>query len=232
MTLYEMFSLIEYIGNKDFGGNIITPDRFGELIPIVNIDRFRKKHGLPEGYQPGRPIPVEYADITIKNTDDLKAFKTRLALRAVTNGIMAYPDDYAHRDTLVYNYTKVINSVSVSLPRKIEILREDEFAEREGSYTKGPTTYNPIGVMRSDGIHIRPISIVQADLNYYRWPTDPVFAYTEGDGYITYDAANSTELEWPVDEHLAIASMILQMVGVNLREADLVNYSESKLKNP
>jgi hypothetical protein len=33
-----------------------------------------------------------------------------------------------------------------------------------------------------------------------------------------------------MDEHLVLVRMILQYVGVNLREADIVNYSELKLK--
>lgn len=230
MTLGEIYNLIEFITNKDFDGNIITPERFNQLIKVVNIDLFRQKYGIPEEYQPGRPVPNEYADITLKNTDDLKAFKERLAARAVTSGVMLYPDDYAHLQTVVYNYSKTINGVATTLPKQVEILREAEFASREGNYTKMPTTANPIAVMRSDGIHIRPITITECDMNYYRFPVDPEFAYTQGDGYITYDAVNSVETEWPADEHLTLARMILQMIGVNLRADDIVNYSELKLK--
>lgn len=59
-----MYNVIELIVNKDFSGNIITPERFNELIKVVNIDLFRKKYGLPEQYQPGRPVPKEYVEIT------------------------------------------------------------------------------------------------------------------------------------------------------------------------
>ena len=232
MTLGAIYDLIELICNKDFDGNIITPVRFNQLIKVVSIDLFRQKHGIPEEYQPGRPVPNEYADITLKNTDDLKAFKTRLAARAVTSGIMLYPTDYAHRDTVVYNYSKTINKVATILPKPVEILRESEFATREGNYTKGPTMANPIGVMRSDGIHIRPITITACDLNYYRFPVDPEFVYTQGDGFITYDAVNSTEFEFPVDEHFTLVKMVLSLVGVNLREEQIVSYAEQKLQRP
>jgi hypothetical protein len=230
MTLWDIWSLIEFIGNKDFEGSIIKPDKFDELTRVVNIDLFRNKIGLPEQYQPGRPIPIEYADVTLKNTDDLKAFKTPLLNRAVTAGVMAFPTNYAHRDTVTYNFVKTINGAATTLPRPVEILRELEFAMRTGNYTKLPTTKNPIGVIRSDGIHIRPVSITAVDSFYYRWPTDTLFSYVEGDGYITYDAGASTEFEWPKDEHLTLTRMILQYVGINLREADLVQYSDMKIK--
>jgi len=232
MTLGAMYSLIELIVNKDFDGNIITPDRFNMLIKVVSTELFRQKHGIPEEYQPGRPIPNESADITLKNTDDLKAFKERLPNRTVANGVMTYPTNYAHRDTIVYNFSKTINGVATTLPKPVEILREAEFAAREGNYTKRPTTANPIGIVRSDGIHIKPITITGADLNYYRWPVDPDFVYTEFDGYITYDAAASTEFEFPVDEHYTLVKMILSLIGINLREESIVQYAETKLQQP
>ncbi|MBK5202093.1 MAG: hypothetical protein JJE45_00025 [Prolixibacteraceae bacterium] len=230
MTLYEMFSLIKFITNKDFSGNIITPVRFNELIKVVSIDLFRNKYGLPEEYQPGRPVPNEYADITLKNTDDLKAFKMPLISTPVTAGVLPFPADYAHRDTISYNYTKTINTVATSLPRPVEILREAEFSSRNGNYTKRPTTQNPIAVVRSSGIHIRPISITLVDFHYYRFPVEPVFAYTLGDGFVTYDAVNSTEVEFPVDEHLTLVAMMLKYIGINLREGELVQVANQQLQ--
>ena len=226
-----MFELVKYIANKDFDGNIVTPERFKLLLPVVNIDLFRNKFGLPEEYQPGRPVPLEYADITLKNTDDLRPFKKFSAEMSVVNGVLSYPTDYAHRDTVTYNYSKTINHVATSLPRPVEMLKEAEFASRQGNYTKRPTQQNPIGVVRVDGIHIRPLTITSVDFAYYRFPLDPVFSYTIGDGYISYDAATSVQFEWPADEHILLVRMILNYVGINLRESDIVQYSEAKLKS-
>lgn len=225
-----MYNLIKFVVNKDFSGNIITPDRFKELIKVVNIDLFRNKYGLPEEYQPGRPIPMEYVDITLKNTDDLKAFRVALVNTPVVAGILPFPSNYAHRDEVVYNYTKTINSVSTTLPRGVEILRETQLSERRGNYTKLPTTRNPCGVVRSNGIHIYPAAITEVDYYYFRWPNEPVFAYIKGDGFITYDTANSTEFEYTKDESITLVRMILQYVGVNLRENEIVNYSQVKLQ--
>ena len=228
MNLFDIYNLIKFICNKDFSGNIITPDRFKDLIKVVNIDLFRNKYGLPEEYQPGRPIPLEHVDITLKNTDDLKAFRVSLVNTPVVSGILPFPANYAHRDEIVYNYTKTINGASVSLPRGVEILRETQLSERRGNYTKRPTTRNPCGVVRSDGIWIYPTTITVVDFFYFRWPRDPVFSYIKGDGLITYDAANSTEVEWTKDECLTLVSMCLAFVGIHLREDAIFNYSELK----
>lgn len=226
MTLFEAFKLIEFVCNKDYNGNIITPERFNMLIKVVSVDLFRKKYGIPEEYQPGRPVPSEYVDITLKNTDDLKVFKKDKWNTPVTNGILPYPSDYAHRDSIVYNFTKTINKIATILPRPIEILRDEQAADRRGNWTKRPTTKNPIGTMRSDGIYVYPATILSVDFSYFRFPVNPVFAVTYGDGFITEDSANSVQWEFTKDEHLTLVSMILGLIGVNLRESDLVQYAE------
>ena len=230
MSLIEIYNLVRFIGNKDYDGNIITPARFNELIKVVNIELFRNKYGLPEEYQPGRPVPLEYVDVTLKNTDDLKAFRVSLVNTPVTAGVLPYPDNYAHRDTIVYNFTKTINSVATVLPREVEMLREGQMAERRGNYTKRPTTQNPCGVVRIDGIYIYPTTITLVDFYYFRFPVDPIFGYVEADGYIAEDASASTQFEWPVDEDFTLTKMILSLIGINLRESDLINYAEMKLK--
>ena len=212
MSLWEIYSLIKFITNKDFSGNVITPENFNELIKVVNIDLFRKKYGLPEEYQPGRPVPNEHVDITLKNTDDLKIFRKSLVNTPVTLGVLPYPSDYAHRDEIVYNFVKNIDGMNVPLPRGVEILNESQMSQRRGNYTKQPTTGHPCGVLRLDGIHIYPETISAVDFYYFRFPNDPVFAYVRGDGFITYDPVGSTEFEWVRDEHLTLTRMILSYI--------------------
>ena len=228
MTLFQMYELLELILNKDYSGNIISPDKFNQLIKVVNIDKFRKKSGLPEQYQPGRPIPLEYADITLKNTDDLRPFKKSMINTGISGGILPIPSDYAHRDSITYKYTRTIDGSSVVIPRPVEILRESQAVARMGNYTKQPTLMYPIGVVRSTGIFIYPATITNVDFFYYRWPTDPSFVYNQFEGYITYNAASSIEFEWPRDEHISLVAILLSYIGINLREADIYQYAELK----
>jgi hypothetical protein len=238
MTLGAIYDLINFIGNKDFSGNIITPQRFQQLLPVVQLDWFRNKYGLPEEYQPGRPIPKEYAEITLKNMDDLKVFKVFLPNVPVVNGKIPYPANYCHRGEITNNFTIKINKIDTVLPKGVEILTESQLSSRLGNYTKRPVSRMPVGVLRSDGIYIWPFQvadnvpdpITKVDFAYYRWPIDPVFTYIQGDGFITYDAVNSIELECPKDEHIVVIRMILEYIGVNLRESDLVQYVNTKLK--
>jgi hypothetical protein len=229
MTLFDMYSLMELILNKDYGGNILTPERFRQLIKVVNIEKFKKKYGLPEEYQPGRPVPREYVEITLKNADDLRKFKaTPLINTPAVDGLLPYPEDYAHRDQIIYNQTVFTGVAPEIIPRQVEILPETQAAARRSNYTKAPTATYPIGVMRSAGIQIYPITIDVVDFFYWRFPVEPVFSYNQYAGYITYNAAASVEFEWPPDEHISLVAMMLGYLGINMREADVVNYSEMK----
>lgn len=231
MTLFDMYQLMELILNKDYSGNTITPERFSQLIKVVNIDKFRKKFGLPEEYQPGRPVPREFAEITAKNADDLRMFKATPLLNTPSPaGLLPYPNNYAHYDAIYYNLSVTIDGAAVIMPRPIEILRESQISARRGNYTKTPTTGYPVAVLRSAGIQIYPVSITVVDFTYWRFPIDPVFAYVQGEGFITYDAPNSVEFEWTVDEHTSLVAMMLQYFGVNLRESEIYNYANIKLK--
>ena len=229
MTLFDMYSLMELILNKDYGGNVLTPERFRQLIKVVNIDKFKKKFGLPEEYQPGRPVPREYVEITLKNADDLRKFKAiPLINTPAVAGLLPYPSDYAHRDQIVYNQTVTIDGVANIIPRQVEILTETQSAARRSNYTKGPTTTYPIGVMRSAGIQIYPITVTVVDFFYWRFPIDPVFSYNQYAGYITYNAKASVEFEWPPDECNSLVAMMLGYMGINMRENDILQYSEMK----
>jgi hypothetical protein len=238
MTLWDIYNLVNLIVNKDFGGNIITPEQFKDLIKVVNIDLFRNKYGLPEEYQPGRPIPKEYAEITLKNMDDLKAFKVFLKNVPLVNGTIPYPADYCHRIELTNNFTIKINKVDTVLPKGIEVLTESQLSSRLGNYTKRPVSRMPICTFRSDAIYIWPFEvsdivpdpITQVDFAYFRWPHDPVFAYVIGDGEITYDAVNSVEPEWPQDEYITLTAMLLKYIGINLRAEEIVQIANQQIQ--
>lgn len=227
MTLFEIYNLIGYITNKDYEGNIITPDQFNDLCKVANMDLFKVKMGLPEDYRPGAPYPRQHIDVTQLHTDDNKFLKDSETL-TLTDGLGDFPADYFTFDAMTHEYQRNIDGVATTIPRPVEMLTESELAIRGGEWVKRPTTWNPVCVIRNDGIQVYPITINQSTLYYYRYPADPVFAYNVETGYITYDAEGSTEFEWPAHLHLDLTRLILSYVGVNIRDQVVVQYAEQK----
>lgn len=225
MTLFEQWELVNYIADKDYEGNVITPDRFKQLCVVVNMDLFKVKMGLPEDYQLGSPISRQYLDATQRLTDETRFLKERLPAQAVSSGVVAYPADYFSFNAMRYGYQRQVDGSPKVIWKPVEPLTEDEYSDRAGNSIKEPTAKNPVCVLRDDGIHVYPISIVQVDFNYIRYPVDPVFDYVQNTGYIT-EGASPTEYEWPAHLHRDLTMMILSYIGINIREQQLEQYAE------
>lgn len=225
MTLFEQWELVNYIANKDYEGNVITPIRFKQLCVVSNMDLFKLKMGLPEDYQLGAPISRQYLDATQRLTDETRFLKKRVAAQAVASGVVAYPSDYFGFDAMRYGYQRQVDGSPKVIWKPVEVLTEDEYSDRAGNSIKEPTAKNPVGLMRSDGIYVYPTAIVQVDFAYIRYPIDPVFDYVQETGYIT-EGASPTEYEWPVHLHRDLTMMILGYIGINIREQQLQQYAE------
>jgi len=230
MTLFQIYELLQYITNKDYEGNVIKPDQFGQLIKVADLDMFKRKIGLPEDYQLGAPISREYIDANKIATTDIRHLKVRVPTQSSSLGYITFPANYCVEDALRYNYQRNVDGAATTITKAIEVLTEDKYGDRAGNWTKKPTDKNPVCVIRQDGIYIYPATVSVVDFNYYRYPTEPVFAYNQESGYITYDAGGSTEFDWPKRLHMDLTRIILSYIAVNLREADVVAYAEAKKK--
>lgn len=224
MTLFEQWELVNYIANKDYGGNVIEPDSFGQLIKLADTDLFKVKMGLPEDYQPGQPVSRQYLDATQRLTDETRFLKVRVPAQAVAGGIVAFPAEYFQFNAMRYGYQRQVDGSPKVIWKPVETLTEDQYSDRAGNSIKEPTTKNPVCVVRGDGIHVYPAAIVQVDFTYIRYPVEPVFVYTQQPGYI--EAGASTEYEWPKHLHRDLTMMILGYIGINIREQQLEQYAE------
>lgn len=225
MKLFEQWNLVNYIANKDYQGNVITPDQFAELAKVVNLDLFKVKMGLPEEYQLGAPLSRQYLDATQRLTDETRFLKKRVSAQTITGGMISFPSDYFLFDAMRYGMQRTVDGTAEVLWKTVEMIKEDEYSDRAGNWTKRPTTKFPVCVTRNDGIYVYPTSIPQVDFNYIRYPADPVFDYTVQTGYIE-EGASPVEYEWPSHLHMDLTRMILGYIGINIREQQLQQYAE------
>lgn len=64
-----------------------------------------------------------------------------------------------------------------------------------------------------------PVKII-----YFKKPADAKWAYT---GDLVYDVANSVQLEWPENDHMDIVYRTLGIIGINLKDGDLLRISQT-----
>ena len=91
-----------------------------------------------------------------------------------------------------------------------------------------PTLEFPVLTFYQEGIQYHPININTVDFVYLRKPITAQWAWIMVDDRPVYDATTSIDLEWPIQVFNEIAIRVLAFVGINLREADLSQYSEGK----
>jgi hypothetical protein len=211
MNLQEILNFVNLQVNKDQSGNALNKEEYNLCLKVANIEYFNWLYGLPQDYQPGRPIPRVAYEMNSYVTDSLKNFKIKMGgtdapMFVDSNGKSPYPEDYVHESSIRFQNSKV------------EIVKDDHVGDRLEHSIMKPEMKYPIVVFYSDHLQFYPKNLGKVEFTYLRMPTTPIYASTiVNDGHV-YDAANSTELEWPKSNHPDFLQFVLEYVAVNLRE--------------
>lgn len=249
INIDELYKFVQFVANKEQSG-FIKPSEFNLSVDRAQMQLFMERYGNPAEYQPGRPIPRVAYNQTQKVSDDLRKFIVRSTLNVNSNGIMPYPSNYLHFSSASSSYVDSTitsqdemedcpdcNKVSrkknllASVYSKVVSVRpvdDFELSNILGSSIVAPTKEYPVLAFYQEGVQYHPKDIGSVDFVYLRRPRKGLWAYTTPTSKPEYDSANSIDLEWPEQVFNEIAVRILSFVGINLREADLTQYSEGK----
>lgn len=215
MDLNEAYNLLNFYINKAQGGWYAPED----LTPIV--DRAQKT--LYNTYY------TKYA--TSQRLDDAMApFKVDFQFTTINtspSGLIPTPANYLD---LLALYTIRIGPGNIPHKRAVEIVNEEELAIRTESQVVPVTLDDPIGVIKEDwNIQLYPAVPQSGTLMYLREPVTPFFAYSLVSGrVIVYDPGSSIQLEWSDKDIETILLIALNGLGINLSEADVLQWSELK----
>lgn len=232
MKLDLILKLVNFIV-KEFGKElqpIANNIEFSDQLHYAQLKYFKSKIGLPEEYTPGMPLPKEAFEITKRITEDLRRFKVIMGWEEETplvvdsKGNASYPADYYYPSVMSYNLIK-----DKIYEREIEFLSDAEFTKRTTSFSEKPTEWFPVVNLQSSNIRIFPKSINLTNFIYLRLPIKPFYAVKTDRGFVEYDSAKSTELEWNDISIIDIISLLLSNIGISIKSGELLAYSE-KLK--
>lgn len=214
MDLNEAYTLLNFYINKSQGG-WYPPE---ELTLIV--DRAQKT--LYNTYY------TKYS--TSQRLDDaLAPFKVDYQFTNITspNGLITTPADYLD---LLGIYTIVTGSDNITRKKPVEVVNEEELVYRLNSQVVPVTVNQPIAVIKQDwNIQLYPEQAQAGIVMYLRQPVTPVYAYSVVSGrVIVYNEADSVQLEWSDKDVETILLIALNGLGINLSEADILQWSELK----
>ena len=215
MTIDEVYKFVQFMANKEQRG-YVKPSEFNMLAKRAQLDVIKEKVGKPSpatgviGFKDTAQLSDELYPVTV--------FETNLT---VSGNLFTFPADYLHFVSLRYGGNSV------------EMISLGELYKRKRSSLISPTGEYPLGVIEANGVRIFITTVTSdttytARLNYIKKPSDPNWAYTTVNNIEIYNSSNSTQLTLADSTHKEIANRILGYIGVNLREADIIQYSDGK----
>jgi len=148
------------------------------------------------------------------------------------NGLVTIPSDRNFLHTLDISISYYISAHSVTKQVAINLPNEDERADRLNSQVDPVTATSPIGEMVGFGsVQLYPQVQYTGKYTFLRRPAKPYFAYTLISGrVITYDPANSVQLEWAEDWQNQVLINALDSVGINISAGDISQWAQSNIQ--
>ncbi len=152
----------------------------------------------------------------------LKVFLSNTVFTVPVNGEHSYPSDYQHLTSLRKYY---VNAKNVGRMIEIEEISNVEWGFSQISQLQEPTLRFPKYNEYSSVIRFIPRNIGTVEVDYFKTPVEPLWAFTIVNGRPVYDPVNSVNFEWFSYNFNEIAGIYLSLIGINLREGDLLNWS-------
>jgi hypothetical protein len=224
----ELYKAVQFFANKEQSG-FIKPSEFNMLADRAQMEMFMKKFGNPELVAgPMQPFPKYSYQETQKISDDLRIFIKKSEL-PLSSGFLNYPTDYVH-----YSSARVVNvsqGTGMTINRReveVSVVDDSELGYILNSSIVNPEPDYPVVAFYEAGLQFYPDNSENVVLTYLRRPVKPNWAYNLVNGRPVYDANNSIHLEFPDETLNEMLAKILSYVGINLREPQLVQYSETQ----
>ena len=194
---------------RDYGKEIIwTTEQLNKVYSLVNYDILKKKYGYPKDFHGAETIQ--------QILDSLRILKTTDSSISLTLGEGDLPADYLHK------------LKATAGGRNIDFVTELEDGERESSPVRMASTRYPTATINNTKINVKPTSISTISLVYYKRPTTPVYAVTETNGILVYDAGSSTDFDWNDEHDQDIIRYTLEYMGITVRNEDILPYVQQK----
>jgi len=208
MNIDEIRQSVNFIANKTQSG-VVKTSQFNLAASMAQLEFFNKNY--------------KEFQMTKQVTDALRVWLKSIPLLVNTSsGRTSFPEDFMRMSAV---YRIFYNDNESSLVEVNEV-NDDEIGSVLMSQIITPTLRYPKFCQYDTYMQFYPKKIGSIQFNYFRIPTTPVWNYTVVNGRQVYNPLTSVDLEVGVEYENEVIFMICSYLGMNLREGDLVKYSE------
>lgn len=231
---------VETIANKNGKATALSPAKFNSLVQQALMEWIMKRYDNKAEYQLGRPIPRVTYELTQSVMDDLRHLKQvhdvnvdmATGRAPIPNGVItdvngAVMPDYWHLSVIRgYYITGTMNNyVTNEVP--VKVVGDDKLSMILNSRIAPPTMEYPYLNIQNSYFQIYPKTFQYINLTYLRQPLIANWGYTLQNNRPAYNAVTSVDIDAPAEALNEIAMNFLSFFGINLREAEVVQYAQA-----
>ena len=224
-----VYNTLKDLTNKDQQG-FISPTEFNRFAQIAQLNIF---NGLFDELKDAKKLsrsgfnPMRDKSRMKRIEEDLSFFSKKLPV-SKASGVFFKPDDLS-RIISVSTAGSILLDQSTKKP--IELCYDEEKIERILiSNLSAPTEDFPVALV-SDNIHVFPTSINKIEIRYYKYPEGRLNSTGVRTSSSPTYAEGGTSIDFELPEHYTsdLVYEIGKMIGVNLRDNDIVNYTGQEM---
>jgi hypothetical protein len=206
MNINDIYKLVSYLVDK-YQGTYLSPDDFNMAINMAQRQylNFLTEETLETtGRGPGQQQFV--------TRGSLSGFLKESTL-TISSQLATYPSDY-------YKISAMRTTNDDFLIRKVGA---DKLYAYINNPIDTPTLTEPIYTEIGSNFKFFPNTLTSAKIIYFKQPVDA--AWVPLTGTLTYNPSASTQLEWPDNDLNDIIYRTIGIIGINLKDGDLVRAS-------
>lgn len=234
-SIQTVYNTLQDLANKDQQG-FVSPLEFNRFAQVAQLNIFNGlfdelkdvKRLSRSGFDPSRD-KSRFKRIQ----EDLSAFSTKATLRKAS-GVFNVSSATSPANPPMARIISIATAGSMlldqSTKKPIEICYDEEKIERILiSNLSSPTEEFPIALVSED-IHVFPTSINKIEVRYYKYPEGRTSTGARTATMPTY-ATTGDMIDFELPEHYVsdLVYEIGKMIGVNLRDTDIVNYTGQEM---
>lgn len=222
-TSDSVYKDVQFLCNKYHHG-YITPDEFTRTFNTAQRIYLNRLFGQVQEYQNGRPVARTGGHMTEVVENKLSPFTKKVTVTITSN--------LANVRT---QYTDFLKQLSLTTAAGVNVkrLKHEQVSAARSSVVDPPSSTTPYYYETADGFDVLSGAdvITPMTMTYVRKPLDIVWNYTIVSGVPTYDPTGSVAPEWRDIDINDIIFIQLGLIGVNLKDQDLIRVSQIAKSN-
>lgn len=222
-----VYRTLKDLANKDQQG-FISEGEFNNFANIAQLNIFNglfdelkdAKRLTRAGFNPMRDKS------RIKRVEEDLAYFSKSDTITKASGKFAKPTDLARIIGITTAGSIILNQ---STKKPIELCYDEEKIERILiSNLSAPTDEFPVALV-SEFIHVFPTTVNKIQIRYYKYPESTVSGVRNSNLPMYSSTASNRDFELPEHYTSDLVYEIGKMIGLNLRDSDIVNYTGQEL---